>query len=95
MLICRTDDDAATRELTNRLASRGARPELVVPVIDGRCRLERVCGNFAGVDCDSAVDGPYVYYEMTGWTAVAHCGGHCMGGRCTNCPPAGFNCPTY
>lgn len=95
VLICQSEDDAATRELVTRLASKGSPPELSLPVINTGCRLERLCGNIAGVDCKSAVDGPYDYFEMTGWTAIAHCGGRCMGGRCTNCPPQGFGCPTY
>lgn len=60
-----------------------------------RCRLERACGELWGVDCDAAVDGPYYYVKRDTLEVVSKCGGFCMGGRCTNCPPREWKCPTY
>lgn len=64
-----------------------------------RCRLERTCGPLWGIDCEAAVDGPYYYVRprADGWVRITVCGGACMGGRCTNCPPKneGWTCDTY
>lgn len=64
-----------------------------------RCRLERTCGPLWGIDCEAAVDGPYIYVRprADGWVRITTCGGACMGGRCTNCPPKneGWTCETY
>jgi hypothetical protein len=64
-----------------------------------RCRLERTCGPLWGVDCEAAVDGPYYYLRVRAdrLEELATCGGACMGGRCTNCPPSaeGWTCKTY
>ena len=64
-----------------------------------RCRLERTCGPLWGIDCDAAVDGPYEYVKLykDHLEVITTCGGACMGGRCTNCPPKkeGWTCPTY
>lgn len=64
-----------------------------------RCRLERTCGPLWGVDCEAAADGPYYYVRPTvdGLVEITVCGGACMGGRCTNCPPKneGWTCTTY
>ena len=57
-------------------------------------RVERICDGFIGVDCGSAVDGPYTWYDRWTRAAIAHCGGQCISG-CTNCPPEGMRCPTY
>jgi len=95
LVICRAEDDDATKEIVSRLASRGSPPELTMPVINMGCRLERICGNIAGVDCKSAIDGPYDYFDMTDWRSVAQCGGRCRGGQCTNCPPKELKCPNY
>jgi hypothetical protein len=63
------------------------------------CRLERTCGPLWGIDCHAAVDGPYYYARPRGnrIERITTCGGYCMGGRCTDCPPraAGWTCPTY
>lgn len=59
------------------------------------CRLERTCGDLLGVDCKAAVDGPYYYAQKSDLKTVATCGGACMGGRCTDCPPKAWTCPTY
>ena len=61
----------------------------------GHCRVERICNGLVGVDCNSAIDGPYDYFELGTWKLVANCGGACMGGRCTNCPPKEMACPRY
>jgi hypothetical protein len=58
------------------------------------CAVERLCGAMIGVDCESAVDGPYDYYDEKG-RALAECGGRCMGQACQNCPPRGWTCDTY
>ncbi len=64
-----------------------------------RCRLERTCGPLWGVDCEAAVDGPYFYVRVkpNALETITTCGGACMGGRCTNCPPKneGWTCPVY
>jgi hypothetical protein len=59
------------------------------------CRYERSCGDMIGVDCNAAADGPYYYVQRTDLKTVATCGGACMGGRCTDCPPKAWTCPTY
>lgn len=59
-----------------------------------RCRYERACGELVGVDCDAAVDGPYYYVTRADLKTVSTCGGACMG-RCTDCPPKAWTCPTY
>jgi hypothetical protein len=60
-----------------------------------RCRLERACGELWGIDCEAAVDGPYYYVKPSTLEIVSRCGGFCMGGRCTNCPPREWKCATY
>lgn len=60
-----------------------------------QCRFERACGNLWGIDCQAAVDGPYYYVKAGSLEEVAGCGGMCMGGRCTNCPPKEWTCATY
>ena len=59
------------------------------------CRLERSCGDLLGVDCKAAVDGPYYYAQRDDLKTVATCGGACMSGRCVDCPPKAWTCPTY
>jgi len=63
------------------------------------CRLERTCGSLYGVDCNAAADGPYYYVRPGGdrFAVLATCGGACMSGQCTNCPPVneGWTCPAY
>jgi len=75
------------------------RDELIHKQFSGRCRLERTCGALWGIDCQAAVDGPYYYVRplATGLQRITVCGGACMGGRCTNCPPKneGWTCETY
>lgn len=58
------------------------------------CRLERVCGDLAGVDCNSAADGPYYYVRKADLETVSTCGGACRRG-CTECPPPTWSCATY
>lgn len=60
-----------------------------------KCVFERACGGLWGIDCDAAVDGPYYYVKATTLEKVSDCGGFCMGGRCTNCPPKEWTCATY
>jgi hypothetical protein len=61
----------------------------------GRCRLERSCGELLGIDCNAAVDGPYFYAQKSDLKIVSTCGGACMSGGCTQCPPAEWTCETY
>jgi hypothetical protein len=56
------------------------------------CSLHKECGALLGIDCQSAADGPYYYVKKDTLEVVARCGGFCMGGHCTNCPPAGWTC---
>ncbi|HEY0135180.1 MAG TPA: hypothetical protein VGB85_13925 [Nannocystis sp.] len=60
-----------------------------------RCKLERSCGDLLGVDCQSAVDGPYYYVQRRDLKTVATCGGACRRTGCTDCPPKAWTCPTY
>lgn len=60
-----------------------------------RCRHERACGDLIGVDCESAVDGPYYYVRRDSLEIVSRCGGFCRGNDCTECPPKGWTCATY
>jgi hypothetical protein len=59
-----------------------------------KCRYERACGDMIGVDCESAVDGPYHYVRRDTLAVVSTCGGTCRLG-CTDCPPKAWTCPTY
>ena len=59
------------------------------------CRIESTCGNIVGVDCGSAADGPYYYVDKDSGETISRCGGYCMDGTCTNCPPKEWTCPTY
>ena len=66
----------------------------VVKRFGKECRVERLCGKLVGVDCDAASDGPY-YYVTKKLKIVAKCGGFCMDGDCTNCPPKAWKCAVY
>lgn len=73
-------------------------PELAARVRDQfgeRCQLERVCGDLAGINCDSEVDGPYDYVESDTLDLVSECGGACMGAPCSDCPPDDWTCKVY
>ena len=59
------------------------------------CKHERSCGDLLGIDCQSAADGPYYYARRSDLKTVATCGGACMSGSCTDCPPKAWTCPTY
>jgi hypothetical protein len=75
------------------------RDEAIHRMFGTRCHLERTCGPLWGVDCGAAADGPYFYARpyTDRMERITVCGGACMGGHCTNCPPrdAGWTCPTY
>ncbi|PCC72838.1 hypothetical protein SAMN02745121_01955 [Nannocystis exedens] len=74
-----------------------ASPELAARIknkFGERCRFERACGDLVGVDCESAVDGPYHYVRRDSLEIVSQCGGACRRG-CTDCPPKAWTCPTY
>ena len=79
------DAAAADPELAARVRARFG---------DG-CRLERVCGDLAGVDCNAAADGPYYYVRSRDLELLSTCGGACMAGKCTECPPPAWTCSTY
>jgi hypothetical protein len=59
------------------------------------CVLERKCGEQWGIDCQSAVDGPYHYVAAETLELIATCGGACQAGPCDDCPPDGWVCPVY
>jgi hypothetical protein len=59
------------------------------------CKIESVCNNLVGVDCNSAADGPYYYIKRDTGELVARCGGYCDGRDCTNCPPKEWTCKRY
>ncbi|MFY0527887.1 hypothetical protein ACN28I_33630 [Archangium gephyra] len=62
------------------------------------CSPDKTCGNLTGVDCRSAVDGPYYYVETSTGRVVETCGGACMAGPdpdrglCMECPPRAWTC---
>lgn len=88
----------AADEPRNDPAQTDVSPELTARIKEKfgeRCRYERACGELLGVDCDSAVDGPYHYVRRDSLELVSRCGGACMGGACTDCPPKAWTCPTY
>ncbi len=61
------------------------------------CRFARACGDdLLGIDCNAAADGPYHYVKRADLEIISTCGGACMGGECTNCPPKEWTCsPDY
>jgi len=77
------------------VAPNAERDKRIHDKFGARCRLERTCGALWGIDCDAAVDGPYYYVKAETLEKVSDCGGYCMGGRCTNCPPKEWTCATY
>jgi hypothetical protein len=56
------------------------------------CKADKTCQGVLGIDCNAAVDGPYYYVKVGSLEVVSRCGGFCMGGRCTNCPPKEWTC---
>lgn len=80
--------DPAQTEVAPELAAR------IQEKFGERCRYERACGDLIGVDCESAVDGPYHYVRRDSLEVVSRCGGACRLG-CTDCPPKAWTCPTY
>ena len=80
-------------------APDAARDEAIRNAYGQSCKLQSTCGPIWGVDCGAAVDGPYYYLRPRAdhLEQLATCGGACMGGRCTNCPPTkdGWTCNAY
>jgi len=64
----------------------------ITATFGARCKLQKTCGALLGIDCNSAADGPYFYVRADSLEKVSVCGGACMRGRCTNCPPAEWTC---
>jgi len=60
--------------------------------IERGCKLVQECADQVLIDCNSAADGPAYYIDKKAGTVLATCGGACMGGHCTNCPPKGWTC---
>jgi hypothetical protein len=56
------------------------------------CKFVQECGEMVLVDCNSAADGPAYYIDQKSGTILSTCGGACMGGHCTKCPPPGWSC---
>ncbi len=55
--------------------------------------LSFACGEeLIGIDCNAAADGPYYYAKRSDLEIISTCGGACMGGECTNCPPKEWSC---
>ena len=72
-----------------------ASPEFVMKVRDKwpNCDLSRLCGNYAYVDCGSAMDGPAYYIDSKTLDIIAECGGACMNpDQPCNCPPKEWTC---
>lgn len=59
------------------------------------CHLDRMCGGMWGIDCLSAVDGPYYYVVAGSLEVISKCGGYCFGQKCLDCPPLGWKCSTF
>ncbi len=97
--LARTADAIPRGELHKSPPQDDERDRAIQKRFGQRCRLERTCGPLWGVDCQAAVDGPYFYVHprADGFHEITVCGGACMGGRCTNCPPKneGWTCETY
>lgn len=75
-----------------------ADPELearIKKTFGDNCRLERKCKDMLGIDCQAATDGPYYYVVPETLEKISTCGGACMGGKCTNCPPKEWTCAVY
>lgn len=88
----------ASEESPSEPAADPADPELaerIKKTFGEGCKFERECGEMIGVDCGAAADGPYYYAKKGSLEKVSTCGGACMGGRCTDCPPKGWSCETY
>jgi hypothetical protein len=85
--------DAAIPDAARELDS--VRDARIKKRFGSRCRFERACGALWGIDCNAAADGPYYYVVPADLETVSTCGGACMGGHCTNCPPREWTCPTY
>jgi len=69
--------------------------EAVAEAFGPSCVLERTCAEQWGIDCQSAVDGPYHYVKAETLELIATCGGACQAQPCDECPPQGWNCPIY
>lgn len=86
-------------QLVSRPSPDAERDQAIQKSFGQRCRLERTCGPLWGIDCEAAVDGPYYYARPHAdhVEQITVCGGACMGGKCTNCPPRaqGWTCATY
>ena len=70
---------------------------LDLSALPGGCEKAATCGDFVGVDCGSAVDGPYYYVRRDTGKIIQICGGACMSperkpGVCEQCPPAEWTC---
>jgi hypothetical protein len=97
--LVREADAIPAGQLRKSPPREGERDRAIERRFGERCKLERTCGPLYGIDCQSAVDGPYYYVRVRsdGFHEITVCGGACMGGRCTNCPPKneGWTCETY
>jgi hypothetical protein len=61
-------------------------------ITDHQCKFVQACGDLMLIDCYVAADGPAYYVDQKTIKVEATCGGACMGGRCTNCPPKAWTC---
>jgi hypothetical protein len=97
--LTREADARPAGKLDEHPAPDAERDRAIRKTFGERCHLERTCGPLWGVDCGAAVDLPYYYLRPRAdhVERVATCGGVCMGGRCTACPPRaqGWTCPPY
>jgi hypothetical protein len=71
---------------------QGTEEQRIKEAFGEACKAEKTCGALLGIDCNAAVDGPYYYVKAGTLEVVARCGGFCMGGGCTNCPPKEWTC---
>lgn len=71
------------------------REHLELESLADSCVLSLVCGDQAGIDCDSAVDGPYYYVDADDGDILGRCGGYCNRTDpeyCDHCPPDDWSC---
>ena len=56
----------------------------------GFCEVKGWCGDLVAIDCQSEVDGPYYYVDISNDEIVGECGGFCdrAEGCPTQCPPS-------
>lgn len=60
--------------------------DIILKRFGSQCKIDSVCGQLIGIDCDSAADGSYLYVQRETGVIVSVCGAV---GRC---PQKGWDC---